>query len=157
MLKGQAVHLFADTSPLTPTAGAVVSREIFLGEDGQPALPDRPPRPGPRASSDPVVVTGTWVVRGRITDAKGAGLGGLTVSIFDKELVFAERLGQTKTDEKGFYSLTYKAEDFRDLIERKPDLFLKVLDPNGQTLFATEKAAIRFEAGRVEVMDLTLS
>jgi hypothetical protein len=151
VLKGQSVHLFADTSPLTPTAGAVVSREIFLSEDGQPAPP---PVPSP---TDPVVVTGTWVVRGRITDAKGAGRGGLTVSIFDKELVFAERLGQTKTDEKGFYSLTYKAEDFRDLIERKPDLFLKVLDPNGRTLFATEKAAIRFEAGRVEVMDLTLS
>ncbi|HEX6622563.1 MAG TPA: carboxypeptidase-like regulatory domain-containing protein [Pyrinomonadaceae bacterium] len=151
VLSGQAVHLFADPSPLTPTTGAVVSREIFLSEDGRACVP---PVTG---TSNPVAAAGAWVVRGRITDAKGAGRGGLTVSIFDKDSVFTDRLGQTKTDENGDYSFTFDTENFRDLIERKPDLFLKVLDPNGRTLFAAEQAAIRFQAGRVEVIDLTLS
>jgi hypothetical protein len=113
--------------------------------------------PPDAGTSDPVAAAGAWVVRGRITDAKGAGRGGLIVSIFDKDSVFTDRLGQTKTDENGNYSFTFHAENFRDLIERKPDLFLKVLDPDGRTLFATEQAAIRFEAGRVKVIDLTLS
>ena len=60
-----------------------------------------------------------------------------------------------QADEHGYYSFTYNTEDFRDLVERKPDLYLKVLDRDGRTLFTSEQK-IRYEAGRVEVVNITI-
>lgn len=67
-----------------------------------------------------------------MTDKEGKGLSNLVVSLYDKDLLFDEKLGQAETDENGFYSLTYRIEDFGDLIERKPDIYVKVLDQKGK-------------------------
>ncbi|HEX5706113.1 MAG TPA: hypothetical protein VFX96_02375 [Pyrinomonadaceae bacterium] len=146
VLTGQAVHLFSDPNPLTPLGGGVEYRAIVLAEGAQACTP---PFSSPR---DPVARPGEWVVRGRVTNAKGEGVDGLTVSLFDKDLFFDDRLGQTETEGGGYYSFTYRAEDFRDLIERKADIYLKVIDPNGETLY-TSKEKIRYEAGRVEIVN----
>ncbi|MCP4401365.1 MAG: hypothetical protein GY801_29205 [bacterium] len=50
---------------------------------------------------------------------------------------------------------TYRAEDFRDLIEAKPDLYLKVLDKKGKELYTSGKP-VRYEAERIEVFNIKI-
>lgn len=97
-----------------------------------------------------------WIVQGRVTDETGQGIGGLIVSVYDKDLFFDDRLGETETDENGNYSLTYHTKDFRDLIESRPDLYLKIMDRARNILYTTEKA-IQYELDRVEIINVTLA
>ena len=149
VLTGQAVRLYADQVPLTPKGSGLDYREIILSENAQAC---NSPFTNPK---EPVSAPGAWIVRGRVSDAQGKGLGGVTVSLYDKDLFFDDRLGETKTDERGDYSLTYHAEEFRDLIERKPDIYLKVIDEKGKTLYKS-KEAIRYESGRVETINVSV-
>jgi hypothetical protein len=161
VLNQQRVHLYADAVPFTPAGGHVDYREIVLPGDGQACTPpgesgnEPPSQPGGTGGTGPVPDPNAWVVRGRVTDKAGKGLSGLTVSVYDKDFFFDDRLGQTETDANGSYLLTYRTKDFRDLIEKKPDIYVKVMDQNRKTLY-TSKGAIRYEAGRVEVIDVEI-
>lgn len=167
--------LYADSVGLQPAAGTIDYREIILsGEESvcvpPPETPAQPSPFGPTGDTPtptPTPGTGTgsaqlekpprdyWVVKGRVTTRAGTGLSGVFVSIYDKDLFFDDRLGEAETDESGNYSLTYLTADFRDLIERKPDLYMKVIDKNGKTLAKVEKK-IWYEAGRVEIVDIQI-
>ena len=149
VLNSQASHLYADTVPFTPAGGRVDTREIMLPADAQACMPPVLSR------NDPVPEAGAWVIKGRVTDEQGQGLGGLIVRLYDKDFFFDDRLGEARTDANGYYSLTYHTEDFRDIIERKPDLYLCVMDEYEETLF-TLKREIRYESGRVEVINVKL-
>ncbi|NJR25886.1 MAG: carboxypeptidase regulatory-like domain-containing protein, partial [Richelia sp. CSU_2_1] len=81
-----------------------------------------------------------WVARGRVVDENGEGIGGLVVSLFDRDLIFADRLGNTQTDENGEFIVTYRTADFQDLFDAHPDLYLKILDAEGNTLYSSEEA-----------------
>ncbi len=148
VLNSQGAHLHTDNVPLTPAAGSVVYHEVVITgtQTGPPPGDCRP---------DPVAEPGVWTVRGRVADKAGKGLSGLIVSLFDKDLLFDDRLSQTETDASGNFSLAYRTEDFRDLIERKPDIYLKVIDQKGKTLFSSKKK-VRFEAGRVEIVNVEI-
>jgi hypothetical protein len=149
VLTAQSAHLYADPVALTPEGGKIDYREIILSKSGQPCPPPGGPSRGPAAAPD------AWIVRGRVTDRAGKGLSGLTVSVYDKDLLFDDRLGETETDAEGNYQVTYRTEDFRDLIEKKPDIYVKVMDQKGKTVY-TSKTAVRYEAGRVEVVDVEI-
>ena len=161
VLSNQASHLHTDNVPLTPEVGAVVYHEVVIsgtqtgtppGDSSSGAGPGTPPG---SSGKDPVAGSDTWIVRGRVTDKEGKGLSNLVVSVYDKDLIFDDELGQTETDDKGEYSLTYHTEDFRDLIEKKPDIYVKVLDQKGKTLY-TSKKKLRYEAGRVEIVNVQI-
>jgi hypothetical protein len=96
-----------------------------------------------------------WIIRGRVTDASGQGVPNLIITLYDKDLFFDDRLGQTETGADGSYLLGYRTEDFRDLIERKPDLYLEVRTRDGKILRKRARP-IRWEAGRVEIIDIAL-
>lgn len=149
VLNSQASHLYSDTAAFTPAGGRVDTREIVLPADAQACAPPVLSR------NDPVPEAGAWVIRGRVTDEQGRGLGGLIVRLYDKDFFFDDRLGEAKTDANGYYSLTYHTEDFRDLFERKPDLYLCVMDEHEETLYTSERE-IRYEGGRVEVVNVKL-
>jgi hypothetical protein len=110
-------------------------------------------------SSDSVNVSefasDVWVARGRVVDERGEGMGGLVVSLFDRDRIFEDRLGTTQTDENGEFSFTYRTEDFPDLFDAHPDLYLKILDAEGNTLYSSEEA-VRCEADRVEEFNITI-
>jgi hypothetical protein len=163
VLNNQGAVLYADSKALIPKLGGVDYREITLSGEAvicvpppEPPVvqppPDKPPVTPP--SLDPGAPPDAWVVRGRVTDESGVGLGGLIVSVYDKDLFFDDRLGQAETDENGDYSLIYRTEDFRDFIERKPDIYVKVLDRKGKTLYTSKK--VRYEAGRVEIVNVVI-
>lgn len=143
--------LFADQSPLQPALGHADYKEITLS--GGTAVCVSPPEPPTSSTSQPGDL---WVVSGRVTNTKGEGLKDLLVSIYDRDFIFDDRLGQVGTDLNGFYTLSYRTQDFRDLIERKPDLYLKVLDQQGKILCTSEES-VRFEAGRIETINVVIA
>jgi hypothetical protein len=145
-----STFLYAGKDPLLPKLGRLDYREITLS--GETAVCVSPPEPPTGSTSKP---GDTWVVNGRVTNANGEGLKDLTVSVYDKDFTFDDRLGQVQTGEGGYYTLSYHTKDFRDLIESNPDIYLKVLDQGGKLLYSS-KETIRFEAGRVETIDVVI-
>lgn len=161
VLSKQGSALYADKDALQPQAGTIDYREIILsGEElGCVPPPERvdstPPDTDTADETAPLTLPRDfWVVRGRVTKS-GKGLKGVFVSIYDEDLFFDDRLGEAETDEQGNYSLTYQTADFRDLLERKPDLRLKVLDRHGNILH-TYEGQIWYEAGRIETIDIEI-
>ncbi len=141
--------LYKDSEPLYLRIGGVDYREIYLPEEDICTAPE----PG---SDDTMFQPETWVVKGRVTDESGRrGIGGVTVSLYDQDLLFDDRLGTTVTDEDGHFTMIYNTEDFRDFIEAKPDLYLKVLDKEGEELYASGKP-VRYEAGHVEAFNIKI-
>lgn len=169
-------RIFTDSTGLTPAPDTVVYREIRLGAGGDCPQPDEGEEPNPTLLPPPPPPVGSeggsasgsgeegfahagssgWTVRGRVTDKSGSGVSGLTVSLYDEDLFFDDQLGETKTDESGNYSLTYSPDLFRDLFERRPDLYLKITDRKGRTLYDSA-CDVEYEAGRLEVIDIELS
>ncbi|MGQ3685432.1 MAG: carboxypeptidase-like regulatory domain-containing protein [Candidatus Loosdrechtia sp.] len=140
--------VYKDSEPLSVRIGQIDYREISLsGEDVCSA-----PEPG---KDDTITDDDTWILKGRVTDENGRGIGGLTIRPFDKELRFANQLGATVTDKDGYFMLSYKTENLRDLIEVRPDIYLNVLDKEGKALY-TSKKAVRYEAGRIEEFDIKI-
>jgi hypothetical protein len=160
VLSQDGKFLYADRNAFRPALGAIAYREIILsGEEGAcipPPDPIDPEEPSPpETPTEDLPPRDYWVVRGRVADKLGKGLSGLFVSVYDKDLFFDDRLGQSETDANGNYSLTYRTEDFRDLIESKPDLYLKVIDRQGRSLYVL-KGHIWYESGRVETIDIEI-
>jgi len=148
VLSGQATLLHADDEPLTPELDTVLYHEVIVTGEKTAAPPVE-------SRNDPVAQPDTWIVRGRVTDKAGKGLNKLIVSVYDKDLLFDDKLGQTETDSNGDYTLTYHTEDYRDIIERKPDIYVKVLDQKGKTLYSSKKK-IKFNVGRVEIVNVVI-
>jgi hypothetical protein len=151
--------VFADKDPLQPQAGSIDYREIILSGGESVCLPP-PETIGPATNTPQNTETKTpprdfWIVRGRVTDRSGEAVSGVFVSLYDEDLFFDDRLGQAETDEEGGYTLTYRTWDFRDLIERQPDLYLKVIDSEGNDLH-TYRGQIWYEAGRIETIDIVI-
>ena len=150
VLNQAGAPLLVDDLPLVPRPWTSVYRALTLAEGAAPCVP--PIKPG----GDGQLIPGGWVVHGRVTDARGQGISGLMVTVYDQDLFFDDRLGQAETGADGAYLLSYRSEDFRDLFERKPDLYLDVRTPDGKVLYSS-KRGIRYEAGRVEIIDVSLA
>ncbi len=142
--------LLKDPTPLQLTLGQVYYRRLVLTDK-----PGVCTAPQPEAGGSAAIPGNVWMVQGRVVDEKGKGLDGLTVTLYDQDLLFDDRLGQTKTRDGGYYEFRYQAKDFRDLIEARPDLYVQVIDPAGKPL-CPHPAATRFEAGRREVINITV-
>jgi len=163
VLDGQSAVLYADKAALIPVLGGVEYREITLSGDASVCVPPpEPPPPPPTTdpgSTPPTRDLGSpasdWIVRGQVTDENGQGLAGLIVSVYDRDLIFDDRLGETTTDENGNFRFVYHAEDFRDIIEQRPDIFVRVLNQKRKTIY-TSQDAVRCEASRIEEFEITI-
>ena len=138
--------LHKETEPLFVKVGQIDFRLIVLDDKEEPCVP---PGQGNHGDLNP----DTWVVRGKVFDQDEQPLGGLTVSLYDKDLLFDDKLGSTVTDEDGHFMLSYPADDLRDLIEANPDIYVKVLDKERKTLYSSRKS-VKCEGGRVEVFNI---
>lgn len=128
--------------------GTLIYREIVVGDEKVCTPPEDTDTGKPDIPDD------VWMVEGYVR-RKEQGVSGLLVSLYDKDLLFDDVLGTTTTGEGGYFRMLYRTEAFRKLFERKPDLYLKILDQNGETLF-TSKREIRSQAGRREVFNIDL-
>lgn len=141
--------LYKDPDPLFFGIGKVDFREICLSGD---TVSSRSPEPG---GEDEDLPPDHWVVKGWVSDDAGNAMAGLTVSLYDKDLFFDDYLGTQVTDENGNFMFSYQREGFKDLLEKKPDIYLKVLDKKGKPLF-TAKKAVKCGAGRTEVFNIKI-
>ena len=96
-----------------------------------------------------------WVVKGKVTDKEDNPVKGLIVSVYDKDLLFDDALGTTSTDENGNFEVIYTEDSFRDLFEKKPDIYLKILNINGKILYNSRKK-LRPEANRIEYFSVKI-
>lgn len=76
-------------------------------------------------------------------------LPGLIIKAYDKDLFFDDLLGNCVTDLDGTFEITYEGSDFQELFDKKPDIYLKVKDPDWKDIFST-KEKVRFSAGQEE-------
>lgn len=158
--KGKVIY--RDTNLLKLTEGARVLTEIPfrrrdltpIGDGGKPV--DQGNNNGePQQPEKPCTDPNLWVVYGRVKAKDGLPLSGLTVSLFDQDCLFDDLLGTTVTKEEGDFRFEYRTEDFQDLFEASPDLYVKVTDQAGNTLYSSRKT-IKCEAGREEVFNITI-
>lgn len=101
--------------------------------------------------ADTFRISGTVVEEGT-----GRPLPNLQVRAYDRDLLYSDLLGSAVTDARGGYALSYTGDDFRELFEKRPDIYLEVVDPaSGETIYTSEEA-VRWGAGRDEVFRIEI-
>lgn len=96
-------------------------------------------------------------VKGTIVEQEsGKPLDGLRVRAYDKDWVFDDDLGETRTDADGRFEISYTDVQFRDLEETQPDLYLRVYDASGDKILYSSEKAVRRSALVVEHFDIRI-
>ena len=68
----------------------------------------------------------------------GRPLEDLLVKAYDKDVFFDDFLGAKHTDAEGRFDIQFTELDFRDVVEQRPDLYLRIFDSSGKSeLFST--------------------
>lgn len=99
----------------------------------------------------------TYRITGHIFEKEsGLGIPDLRVRAYDKDLIFDDLLGAAITDELGKFEMLYSSKDFKEIFEKKPDIYLSVYLPPLQFLTGTKKA-VRREASKNEHFELAIS
>ena len=90
-------------------------------------------------------------ISGVVVDQKSQRpLPGLGVRAYDKDHLYDDLLGTTTTDESGRFELRYEDDDFRELFEKQPDIYLSILDSSGQNEIYSTEDSVRWDAGADE-------
>lgn len=90
-------------------------------------------------------------ITGTVEEAEtGRPLAKLIVRAFDRDLVFSDKVGFATTDGDGRFEIHYRSNDFSDLRESRPDLYLRVYDAEGTGLLHETTDAIRWNASTDE-------
>lgn len=129
---------------LKPEAGKTDYVEIVLVRKGSPPT-EVPPVPTAKG----------WTITGRILDAKGEGLPGLIVKVYDKDVFDDDFLGETRTNERGIYSVSFPKEKFSDIFENYPEVFLVVENNNGERIY-DGRSKTNYGAGHIELLDVQM-
>lgn len=84
----------------------------------------------------------------------GRPLAGMLVRLYDKDLVLDDFLGEARSGADGRFELSFGEAQFRDVFEKRPDLYLRVYDPSGRQLLGSTEREVRFDAGRDEFFEV---
>ncbi len=98
---------------------------------------------------------GEWLVWGKVSGTDGVGIPNLRVNVYDKDLLFDDKLGETITDSDGEFYVRYHESNFKDLFESQPDIYVKVINKKGRILYTSERV-VRWRSGRVEYFDIEI-
>jgi carotenoid cleavage dioxygenase len=71
----------------------------------------------------------------------GNPVPGLVVFAYDKDVLRNDLLGKTKTDSDGKFSIEYDSTDFKEPLERNPDIFVEVY--RAKDIKASKKGRIK--------------
>src|SRR5689334_2422090 len=147
VLNKEGATLFCDQQENQPRPGGLDYREIRISGDVVECAPPPPPP----------AVTGVqeWTLTGRVVDANGAAVPGVTVGLADKDEAFTTRLGTADTDPAGTFTLHLKADDFKDLIAKNPDLFVQVT-AGGLRQNIANPTALKFAAGKTDKVTVSV-
>ena len=101
--------------------------------------------------ADTFRISGTVVEEGT-----GRPLPKLRVRAYDKDRLYDDLLGTAVTDEGGGFEMTYTGDDFQELFEKSPDIYVVVYDPTGQQTLYTSEESVRWGAGKDEVFQIEI-
>lgn len=89
----------------------------------------------------------TWRITGTVEEREtNRPLRGLIVRAFDRDVVFDDDLGLSVTNEAGHFEIRFDAHAFRDTVEQRSDLYLRVYDPTGSWVLYDSGKAVRWNA-----------
>ncbi len=93
----------------------------------------------------------TFHIHGRVSGVRNrAGLAGLWVEVWDKDLAFNDLVGGAFTDENGELEIEFDRSSFRDLFaDRRPDLFFKVF--YGKRLIHSTEDSVLWNVDRTDI------
>ncbi len=77
-------------------------------------------------------------VSGLVKIVSGEPAEGIRVSVFDKDMRHEQLLGTATTDDKGFYSINYSADQFRRAEKKSADLIVRAFDAQDNMLAESE-------------------
>jgi hypothetical protein len=83
-------------------------------------------------------------------------LPGLIIRAYDKDLLYDDLLGDTTTDASGRFEIRYAGSDFRELFERHPDIYFKILDIKGEQVIHSTADSVRWDAGTDEFFEIEI-
>ncbi len=89
-------------------------------------------------------------------EGSGRPLRDLIVRAYDKDLLFDDLLGSATSDEAGGFEIQYTERAFKDVFEKRPDLYLRVFDPTGWHLIHDTADEVRRNAGLAESFHITI-
>lgn len=95
-----------------------------------------------------------FVVKGTIRQVDNGLLVDAVVRAFDKDLRREQRLGEKRTNQAGYYEITYTRAQFCRSEKNSADLVVRVYDRTGDRLLT--QSDIIFNAEPVEIVDLTV-
>jgi len=72
------------------------------------------------------------------------------VRVFDRDLIFDDKLGFATTDADGRFEIRFSRSSFQDVGESRPDLYLRVFDRSGTREIHQTADAIRWNASPSE-------
>lgn len=90
-------------------------------------------------------------IEGTVREAgSGRPLASLVVRAYDKDVMLDDHLGDAVTDESGRFEIRFTDLAFRDVIEQRPDVYLKIFSPDGTTALCSTEASVRHNARATE-------
>ena len=79
---------------------------------------------------------GYWeAVTGRIVNPRGRALEGITVNVYDKDVMLDDHLGEAKTGSNGKFRVEFTQADYTPPLspgEGRPEIYLKLTGPDGR-------------------------
>ena len=96
-------------------------------------------------------------VHGVVREAdSGRPLEALLVKAYDKDLFFDDFLGAKLTDSDGRFEIHFTELDFRDVIEQRPDLYLRIFNSSGETELLSTIHSVRRNARAEEHFEIAI-
>jgi hypothetical protein len=87
-------------------------------------------------------------VAGVVREAgSGRPLLDLVVRAYDEDFLSDDFLGECRTNADGRFAIVFTQVEFRDVIESRPDLYLIVLDADGERALVSTRSEVRKNAG----------
>ncbi len=86
----------------------------------------------------------------------GKPISGLVVFAYDKDILRSDLLGKATTGEDGKFKIEYDSTDFKEPLEKNPDIFLKIFQgkdsegKKGRKPIYSTKGSIRYSASASE-------
>jgi dienelactone hydrolase len=97
----------------------------------------------------------TFRIRGIVREeGTGVPLPGLFIKAYDRDLMFDDLLGSAVSDAGGRFEIVTEPGDFRDLFEKRPDLYFRVHRAPGEEPVHTTRDAVRWNAREMSEVEI---
>lgn len=81
-------------------------------------------------------------------------LAGLLVRAYDRDPLIDDHLGDARTDAEGRFEIHLTESAFKDVLEQRPDVYLRIFDAAGSTELCSTAAAVRRRARAQEFFEI---